>query len=106
MAADDPTAADACGRTIAGTTPERVFETPGNYTIVWTYTDSAGHTTTQNQSVVIPPDTSAPVPDAASLPTVTGECSAAITGAPHTANDICGGFDIACNPLVPPRYNT
>ncbi|HMC71655.1 MAG TPA: HYR domain-containing protein, partial [Mycobacteriales bacterium] len=106
MAADDPTAADACGRTITGTTPERVFDVPGNYTLVWTYTDSAGHTTTQNQSVIIPADNSAPVPDAASLPTVTGECSAAITGDPPTATDNCGGSDIAGTPLDPLSYNT
>ena len=73
--------------------------------VVWTYTDSAGHTATQNQTIVILPDTSAPVPDAASLPTVTGECSAAITGDPPTATDNCAG-SIGGVPLDPLSYNT
>jgi hypothetical protein len=105
--ADDPTATDACGGTInAETASERHYEVPGTYTVVWTYTDSAGHTTTQNQTVIIEPDNSAPVPDAASLPTVTGECSAAITGDPPTATDNCAGSGIEGVPLDPLSYNT
>jgi uncharacterized repeat protein (TIGR01451 family) len=106
LAADDPNATDACGGTVSGETSDRVFDAPGTYTVVWTYTDSAGHTATQNQTVVILPDNSAPVPDAASLPTVTGECSAAITGAPPTATDNCGGSGIEGTPLDPLSYNT
>jgi hypothetical protein len=38
-------------------------------------------------TINVPADTAAPVPDAASLPDVTGECSAAITGPAPTATD-------------------
>jgi hypothetical protein len=41
----------------------------------------------QNVTINVPADTTAPVPNAASLPTVTGECSAAISGPPPTATD-------------------
>ena len=107
LPADDPTAKDACGGTINGeTASDRFYEVPGTYTVVWTYTDSAGNTTTQNQTVVILPDNTAPVPDAPSLPTVTGECSAGITGEAPTATDNCGGSDLVGVPLDPLSYNT
>ena len=107
LAADDPTATDACGGIISGdTVDDRTYDAPGNYTVHWTYTDSAGHTTTQNQDIVILPDNTPPVPDAASLPDVTGECSAAITGAPPTATDNCVGAGIVGVPLDPLSYNT
>jgi hypothetical protein len=41
----------------------------------------------ENVTINVAADTAAPVPDAASLPTITGECSAAITGAAPTATD-------------------
>ncbi len=107
LPADDPTATDACGGIVNGdTTSDRTYDVPGTYTVVWTYTDSAGHTATQNQTVVILPDNSAPVPDAASLPTVTDECSAAITGPAPTAHDNCGGQDMPGAALDPLSYNT
>lgn len=106
LATDDPTATDVCGSRIIGSTPDRIYDAPGTYTVVWTYTDSAGHTTTQNQTVVILPDNSAPVPDAATLPTVTGECSAAITDDPPTATDNCGGSGIVGVALDPLSYST
>lgn len=87
---NDPTATDACGGTINGdTTDDRTYDTPGTYTVHWTYTDSAGHVTTQNQTIIIQPDNTAPVPDIASLPTVTGECSVNLTA--PTATDNCAG---------------
>ncbi|HLM58942.1 MAG TPA: PxKF domain-containing protein [Pyrinomonadaceae bacterium] len=107
LPADDPTAKDACGGTISGeTASDRSYEAPGTYTVVWTYTDSAGNTTAQNQTVTILPDSSAPVPDAPSLPTVTGECSAAITGEAPTATDNCGGSGLVGVALDPLSYNT
>jgi hypothetical protein len=41
----------------------------------------------QNVTINVPADTTPPVPDAATLPDVTGECSAAISGPPPTATD-------------------
>lgn len=110
---DDPSATDACGGTVNGDiaavngqpSAERNFDVPGTYTVTWSYTDGAGHVATQNQTIVILPDNSAPVPDAASLPTVTGECFAEITGAPPTATDDCGGSGVAGTPLDPLSYS-
>lgn len=58
-----PTATDAClAGTISATTGDPLqYDTPGTYVIHWTYTDSAGNTSTQNQNVVIAADTTAPV---------------------------------------------
>jgi uncharacterized repeat protein (TIGR01451 family) len=111
---DDPNATDACGGTVNADvtavngqpSSDRTYDVPGTYTVTWSYTDSAGHTSTQNQNFVISPDNSAPVPDKTSLPDVTGECSAAITGDPPTATDNCGGSGIQGTPLDPLSYNT
>ena len=87
---NDPTATDACGATINGdTTDDRAYDSPGTYTVHWTYTDSAGHISTQDQTIIIQPDNTAPVPDVASLPTATGECSVSLTA--PTATDNCAG---------------
>lgn len=110
---DDPAATDACGGTVSGEpthvngqpSGDRSFDVPGTYTVSWTYTDSAGHSATQNQTIIILPDNSPPVPDAASLPTVTGECFAAITGDAPTAHDNCAGSDIAGVALDPLSYS-
>ncbi|HEX3232361.1 MAG TPA: HYR domain-containing protein, partial [Pyrinomonadaceae bacterium] len=61
----------------------------GDDLITWTFTDSKGNRHTQTQAVHVH-DTMSPVPDAASLPDVTGECSAAITAIPK-ATDNCSG---------------
>ena len=90
LTSNDPSATDACGGTISGdTTDPREYDQPGTYTVNWAYTDSAGHTTTQQQTIVISPDNSAPVPNAANLPTVTGECEVELTA--PTATDNCAG---------------
>ncbi len=94
LATDAPRATDSCGTTIVATTTDPLsYTTPGTYTIDWTYTDSAGNTSTQPQTVVLLEDTTAPVPDAPSLPTVTGTCSATVTDVP-TASDNCDGENI------------
>ena len=104
LAANDPTATDACGGTINGdTTDERTYDAPGTYTVHWTYTDSAGHTSTQEQTIIINPDTAQPVPNATSLPTVTGECSVTLT--PPTATDNCDG-EILGTTVVPTPITT
>jgi hypothetical protein len=82
-----PTATDACAGTVTGTTTT-VFPISASTTVVWTYTDGA-NTSTQNQTVIID-DTTAPVPDLATLPTVTEQCSLASLPAP-TATDNCAG---------------
>jgi hypothetical protein len=85
-----PTATDNCTGTIVGTTSDPLsYTTSGTYIITWTYTDASGNTSTQTQIVIVD-DTFAPVPDAVSLPDVTGDCSAAVIGVP-TATDACAG---------------
>src|SRR5204862_489219 len=84
-----PTATDACDGKITGTPDKTGPFGQGDDTITWTYTDSHGNHSTQTQAVHVH-DTTAPVPVLASLPDVTGECSATIPAAP-TANDNCSG---------------
>lgn len=48
-----PTATDNCMGSIDGVTDSLTFTTAGNYTITWTYTDSAGNTSTQEQSLTV-----------------------------------------------------
>src|SRR5690606_5999254 len=85
-----PTATDNCGGTINGTTEDALTYTEqGTYTVTWTFNDGNGNTSTQTQTVIVN-DVTAPVADAAELPTVTGECSATVAVVP-TATDNCGG---------------
>ncbi|MCM4159038.1 hypothetical protein DHB64_03900, partial [Antarcticibacterium sp. W02-3] len=85
-----PTATDNCGGTIEGTTEDALtYNEQGTYTVTWTFDDGNGNITTQEQTVIVD-DVTAPVPDVAELPTVTGECSATVAVVP-TATDNCGG---------------
>lgn len=85
-----PTATGNCSSTINGTTTSPLtYSTQGTYTIVWSYVDGNNNVTTQNQTVVVD-DTTKPVPDAFALSTLTGTCSATVTGVP-TATDNCTG---------------
>jgi hypothetical protein len=62
----------------------------GNYTV--SVQDNAGVTKAASAPFVVvnTPDNTAPVPDVASLPTITGECSATVSTTP-IATDICAG---------------
>jgi len=87
-----PTASDNCAGTVEGTTSDTlpiVFTEQGTHTVTWTYDDGNGNTATQEQTVIVR-DVTAPVPDAPTLPTVEGECSAKVETAP-TATDNCLG---------------
>jgi hypothetical protein len=88
-----PTATDNCAGIITGTTTKElpiVFNEQGTHTVTWIYDDGNENTTTQTQTVIVE-DITPPVPDAETLPTVEGECSAKITTAP-TAKDNCAGI--------------
>ncbi|URC11785.1 T9SS type A sorting domain-containing protein [Flavobacterium sp. B183] len=51
-----PTATDNCsGNITATTTNPLTYNTPGTYTITWTYTDASGNTSTQNQTITVLP---------------------------------------------------
>ena len=85
-----PTATDNCAGAINGTTTDDLTSTTqGTSVVTWTFDDGNGNSSTQTQNIVVE-DTTDPVPDLASLPDATGECSATIGAAP-TATDNCAG---------------
>ena len=85
-----PTAVDNCDGALTATTSDPTsFTVDGTYSVNWTYTDAAGNTATQSQTVIVD-DVTAPVPDAASLPIVSNPCTATVSGVP-TATDNCMG---------------
>ena len=87
-----PTAPSAtnCFGTVSGT-PDVTFPVTaqGITVVTWTFTDSEGNNSTQQQNVIIE-DTTDPVPDVATLPDITAECSVSMPTAP-TASDNCAG---------------
>lgn len=90
VSVNTPTATDNCAGIITGATADPLsYTAQGSYIIHWTYSDGNGNSTTQTQTVTVK-DMTKPVPDAASLPDVTGECSVTITGKPM-ATDNCAG---------------
>ena len=85
-----PTATDAVAGPIVGMTGDATsYTTQGTFTVHWSYDDGNGNVSHQDQSVVVH-DTIAPVPDAVTLPTVSGSGTVAITTTP-TATDNCVG---------------
>ncbi|MEO9546307.1 MAG: LamG-like jellyroll fold domain-containing protein [Crocinitomicaceae bacterium] len=85
-----PTATDNCAGAITGTHNATLpITTQGTTTVIWTYDDGNGNTSTQTQDVVID-DATAPVADVATLSDVTAECSVTSLTAP-TATDNCAG---------------
>ena len=87
-----PTATDNCDGSLNGDAGQSLpitFNTQGTHIVTWTYTDSEGNTSSQNQNVIID-DTTPPVADITTLPTLNGDCGFAITVAP-TATDNCNG---------------
>ncbi|WP_338733415.1 HYR-like domain-containing protein [Mangrovimonas cancribranchiae] len=97
-----PTTTDNCGATISGTTSDPLtYNTQGTYTITWNFDDGNGNDIDVTQNVIVD-DTSAPVPDVASLTGITAECSATITA--PTATDNCEGT-ITATTTDPLTYN-
>ncbi|MEP7169239.1 MAG: T9SS type A sorting domain-containing protein, partial [Bacteroidota bacterium] len=85
-----PTATDNCAGVITATTSDATsYSAEGTYTILWNYNDGHGNTVAQNQTVIVD-DVTAPVPNIASLPAITGECS--VTATAPTATDNCSGI--------------
>ena len=83
-----PVAGDTCGVVTVVNNAPAAFPI-GDTLVTWTATDTSGNKATAVQTVSVA-DHTAPVPDLASLPVITGECSAAILSAP-TATDNCAG---------------
>ena len=83
-----PTATDNCTGTITGTHDASLpITSQDTTTVIWTYDDGNGNTTTQTQYVVIN-DVTSPLPDTDQLSDVTAECEVASLTAP-TATDNC-----------------
>ncbi len=84
-----PTATDNCAGTIIGTTSDPLsYSSQGTHIITWTFDDGNGNTSSQDQTIVIK-DVTAPVPDVATLPTITASCEAGLE--PPFATDNCAG---------------
>ncbi len=84
-----PTATDNCAGTIIGTTTDPLsYGSQGTHLITWIFDDGNGNSVTQTQTVIIK-DVTAPVPDIATLPTITGNCEAGLE--PPFATDNCAG---------------
>lgn len=101
-----PAAFDSCTRKIitGSTTSPLTYNNPGLYTITWTYTDSSGNSSTQQQQVSIV-DFTAPVPDLPVLDTIRAECTVTVTDTP-AATDNCNCTVIAGVTSDPLSYST
>ncbi len=87
-----PTATDNCDGEIIGTTTTTFPITSNGTTVItWTFTDTAGNSSTQTQNVIIN-DSTPPVADVATLPDLTDGCSVTAPNAP-TATDSCNGTE-------------
>ncbi|CAD0000391.1 hypothetical protein FLACHUCJ7_00011 [Flavobacterium chungangense] len=93
-----PTATDNCAGSVIGTT-NTTFPITASTMVTWTYSD--GTNSSQQSQVVTIQDTTAPVADATTLPTVTAQCSVASLTAP-TATDNCAGTITATTNAVFP----
>jgi alpha-tubulin suppressor-like RCC1 family protein len=98
VTATAPTTTDNCAGTITGTTANQLtYSAEGTYTIVWTFSDGRGNSTTANQTVIVD-DVTAPVTP--TLATITGQCS--VTATAPTTTDNCAGTitGTTANPLT------
>jgi hypothetical protein len=89
-----PTATDALTGPTTGTTPDQLlFLVEGTFQVTWTYCDGHGNSSTQEQTILVLSDATPPVPDLATLPTITGTCSAAITTVPTATDEVSGSVN-------------
>jgi len=101
-----PTAHDNCAGSITGTTTSAiplVFDQQGTFSVIWTFIDGHGNSAMQTQTVVVA-DHSAPVPDVATLPVITGQCGVDVTVVP-VATDNCAS-ELTAVTTDPLSYST
>lgn len=77
------------GEITATTADATIYDTPGTYTVTWTYQDSYGNTLTQEQLIVVA-DTIAPIPNYEVLTDLLIACNEPLTNFP-LAQDNCDG---------------
>ncbi len=93
-----PTTTDNCAGIVTGTTSNPLtYSTKGTYTIVWTFADGSGNTSTATQSVVVDDVTPPVIPVIA---TATGECSVTVTAPTTTDNCVGTVTGITSSPLT------
>jgi hypothetical protein len=97
-----PTATDNCTAVSVSHNGTLPITAQGTTTVTWTYLDANGNASTQTQNVIID-DTIAPVPNVASLPTITRQCSASVSS--PRATDNCSGTIVATT-SNPTSYST
>ncbi|MBO3100275.1 LamG-like jellyroll fold domain-containing protein [Gelidibacter pelagius] len=78
------------------------YSTQGTHVITWIFDDGNGNSINVNQNVIID-DLTAPVPNVATLPAATGECS--VTVVAPTATDNCSG-NITGTTISPLTYSS
>lgn len=88
-----PTATDNCAGTVEGTTANLTIAGVGTHTVLWTYTDGTGNSSSQSQSVVIT-DTHAPTIALVGDPSITVECHTSFTDPGVTTEDNCRPEDV------------
>jgi len=98
-----PTATDNCSGTInATTTSPLTYNSQGTYTITWKYTDAAGNSSTQTQTVVVqditPPVVTCPAPITVTAPS--NQCGAVVTFNQPTVTDNCSSGNTGVHTLA------
>lgn len=100
-----PTATDNCSG-IVTVSHDGVFPVTTATTITWTYADAGGNTSSQTQNIIIS-DTTAPVPDAAVLADVNGQCGVQeIDLTAPTATDNCSVVTVTNDGIFPITAST
>ncbi|MEK6299306.1 MAG: immunoglobulin-like domain-containing protein [Acidobacteriota bacterium] len=101
-------ASDSCdsGLTAATASGSVNVNVPGDYFITYNASDASNNHAVPVTRDVHVVDTTPPVPNLTTLPTITGECSATATvNSPPTATDTCAGM-ITATTADPLGYNT
>tara|TARA_R110002012_G_scaffold66476_6_gene173591 strand:+ start:405 stop:5018 length:4614 start_codon:yes stop_codon:yes gene_type:complete len=99
-----PKATDNCSTVTVTNDAKLPITKQGTTVVTWTYTDKNGNTSTQTQNIVIT-DTTAPIPDAPSLPTITAACQVTSLITP-TAKDNCGVVTVTNDAVFPITAST
>lgn len=97
------------GAFIPGSNPPQYQYVAGNFNVVWTYTDAAGNSTNQNQTINVTPDLTAPTviaPNNIIVAATIGQCDVNGVGGmsmiqvasaanPNEYSDLCGNFGLS-----------
>ncbi|WP_439516432.1 LamG-like jellyroll fold domain-containing protein, partial [Sediminibacterium sp.] len=98
-----PKATDNCnGQITATTTSPLIYSAQGTYTITWRYTDLAGNSSTQTQTVIVkditPPVINCPAPITTTAPS--NQCGVVVNYPQPTTSDNCGSGNAGLQTLT------